>query len=207
MSHRDNDYYGTDDEGFPTHDEKAWADDREAGDGEGFGPPSARDPRSLTDPRYVTPLPTVGCCRVRQTLQIGPDEASGEQAFKNLWEARTELEMDNTDCGGGPGIGLLSINFVSFVSSSGDFTGPTREVEIFLIREGRDPAARQDVWSIPLLKRTIALGFIQFQGGFPVPLNPAGTRRFSLRTRVANDANGTKWSILCGLMLTSQNSF
>lgn len=166
-------------------------------------------PTSLVDPRAVPPnVEPVPCCRVRQTLQIGPDEFAEVERFQDLWEAKSKLEMDHTDCGGGPGIGLLSINFVSFVSSSGDFSGPTREIEIFLIREGLKPDARQDVWSVPIVKRTVALALIQFPGGFPVPVSPGGGgARFELRTRVAQKNTGDKWSIMVGLMLTYQNAF
>ncbi len=205
MTHRD-DYYGTED-GFAAEDEKAWADDRGAGDGEGFGPPSDRDPRILTDPRDVVLADPVGCCRVRQTLQIGPAEESSDDIFKTLWEGRTELEMGTTDCGAGPGVGLLSMNFVSFTSSSGDFSGPTRQIEVFLTRSSKKPDLRTDVVSVPIFRGTTALMLRQFQGGFPVPLNPHGPYRFSLRTRVAQQNNGTRWSFLCGLMLTRQNAF
>ncbi|KKL67071.1 hypothetical protein LCGC14_2138690, partial [marine sediment metagenome] len=146
-------------------------DDIGDGDGDGWSvEPNPTRPASLVDPRAVPPGAPVPCCRVRQTLQIGPSESATLDRFSELWEAKSKLEMNHADCGGGPGIGLLSINFVSFVSSSGDFTSPTREIEIFLIREGLPPNARQDVWSIPLIKRTTTLAFIQFQGGFPVPL-------------------------------------
>ena len=46
-----------------------------------------------------------------------------------------------------------------------------------------------------------------FEGGFPVPMDPAGSARFALRTRVGADVAGEPWAILCGLMLTAQNSF
>lgn len=164
-------------------------------------PRSALDPR---DERYRSHGP---CCRVRQTLQIGPSEQATEDAYKVLWESKTPLEMNRADCGDGPGVGLLSLNFISFVSSSGDFTGPTRSIEIFLIRQGREADDRVDVVSIPLIKRTVALGFVQYPGGFPVPLDPAGGARFWLRTRVTADNNGTKWCILAGLMLARQNAF
>jgi hypothetical protein len=160
-------------------------------------------PRQDLDPRDE-PMPTrVGGCRVRQTLQIGPQEEAPIGAFRAVFNGRTPLEMDQASYGPG----LLSINFVSFATSAGDFESATRDLEIFLVRSSADKGDRQDVWSVPIFKGTVALFLQQFEGGFPVPMDPAGSARFALRTRVGADVGGEPWSILCGLMLTAQNSF
>lgn len=156
------------------------------------------------DPRAV-PSDLVGCCQVPQTMAIGPGDKTppGAAVWGDLWETRTPLEMHHrAPCSGG----LLSLNFLSFVSSNGDYTAPIRSLELFLIRSSVNPENRVDTVSIPIFKGTVALYFRQFTGGFPVPLNTAGKARMELRSRVGAGPN-ERWTILCGLMLTLQNEF
>lgn len=163
-----------------------------------------RDNWTDRDARLVQPSP---CCSVRATLSIGlPREVPpGDPKWGALWEARTPLEFADARCKDG----LLSLNFVSFQTSSGDYITTTRAIEIFLVGSSADKTARQDVWSIPLFVGTVASFFEQYEGGFPVPLEVGaseGGARMALRTRVAVGAN-EPWAFLAGVMLTAQNSF
>jgi hypothetical protein len=143
-----------------------------------------------------------GCCQVRNTLQIGPSEEvpDGDARWGVTWESKTPFSRGSRICDEAS----LAINFVSFATSSGDFATVTRAVELFLVRSSADISNRLDVWSVPLFKGTRALHFVQFEGGFPVPRDPAGDGFMRLRTLVAAGAT-TPWSILCGVMLTLQN--
>ncbi len=162
------------------------------------------EPRDESDPRSVPTEIVVPCCKVRQTLQVGPEEEipPGDGRWGVLWESVTPLEQGQADCDDG----LLSLNFVSFQTSSGDYITTTRAIELFLVRSNSPSDARADVWAIPLFVGTVASFFAQYEGGMPVPLDPGGPARMWLRVRVASGAS-QPWSVLAGVMQTAQNSF
>ena len=169
--------------------------------------PEARvwNPRDEQDPRDERNGIVVPCCSVRHTLQIGPSEEipPGDGKWGVLWESTTPFEMNQAECEDG----LLSINFVSFQTSSGDYITTTRAIELFLVRSSAEKDARADVWAIPLFVGTVASFFEQYEGGFPVPLDPGGDgARMRLRVRVGAGA-AQPWSVLAGVMLTAQNRF